>query len=375
MTGITRYILRQLGVGMVFVSLALSCVLWLTQSLRFIELIVTKGISAATFLKLTMMLMPTFLVVILPISLFAVALFTYNKLNSDRELVVLRSAGVSNWALAQPTLLLAGMATVVGLALTLWIIPASVQHFRELQWSIRNDITNVLLQEGAFNKFGDGLTVYVGSRSPDGELLGILVHDKRNPDKPMTMMAERGALVFTEAGPRVLMINGNRQTLPRGAGQLSVLHFDSYTVDLATATGKGGDRYRDARERSVPELLSVTEAELGSSEYRRAKVELHQRFSSPVYNLGFAVIALACLLGASFDRRGQTPAILTAVGLMIAAQALALGVANLATSSLAFIPLLYVAAAIPIAGGLWFIQHPTGRPRRRGIGVLAGLAG
>ncbi|OAN60927.1 LPS export ABC transporter permease LptF [Magnetospirillum moscoviense] len=375
MTGITRYILRQLGVGMIFVSLALSCVLWLTQSLRFIELIVTKGISAATFLKLTMMLMPTFLVVILPISLFAVALFTYNKLNSDRELVVLRSAGVSNWALAQPTLLLAAMTTAVGLALSLWIIPASVQHFRELQWSIRNDITNVLLQEGAFNKFGDGLTVYVGARSPDGELLGILVHDKRNPDKPMTMMAERGALVFTATGPRVLMVNGNRQSLPRGTGQLSVLHFDSYTVDLATATGKGGDRYRDARERSIAELLTVNESELGRSEYRRAKVELHQRFSSPFYNLGFAVIALACLLGAGFDRRGQTPAILTAVGLMIAAQAMALGVANLATSSLAFIPLLYVAAAIPIAGGLWFIQHPTGRPRRRRIGGFAGLAG
>ena len=365
MKGITRYILRQLTVGMVFVSLALTCVLWLTQSLRFIELIVTKGISAGTFLSLTIMLMPTFLVVILPISLFAVALFTYNKLNTDRELVVLRAAGLSNWALARPGIILGAASAVLGFALTLWIIPTSVQSFREMQWSIRNDITNVLLQEGAFNKFGDGLTVYVGARSPDGELLGILVHDKRNPEKPMTMMAERGALVYNESGPRILMVKGNRQTLPRGTGQLSLLHFDSYTVDLATATGTSGDRYRDARERSVVELLTVDEAKLGASEYRRAKVELHQRFSSPIYNLGFVLIALACLLGFGFDRRGQVPAILTAIGLMVAAQALALGVANLATANLAFVPLLYLAAAFPVAGGMYFIHFPPGRRQPR----------
>jgi len=374
MTGITRYILRQLAVGMIFVSLALTCVLWLTQSLRFIELIVTKGISVGIFLQLTMLLMPTFLVVILPISLFAVALFTYNKLNSDRELVVLRAAGVSDWALARPALVLAGMAVVTGYSLALWIIPTSVQHFRELQWSIRNDITNVLLQEGAFNKFGEGLTVYVGSRTAEGELLGILVHDKRNPDKPMTLMAARGALVFTETGPRILMVSGNRQTLPRGGEQLSLLHFDSYTVDLATATGHNGDRYRDARERSVPELLTVTEAELGASEYRRAKVELHQRFTSPLYNLGFTLVALVCLLGSGFDRRGQLPAILTAIGLMIAVQAGALGVANLATSNLALVPLLYLAAALPIAGGVWFIHHPPVRRLRARARLSAGLA-
>jgi lipopolysaccharide export system permease protein len=372
MTGITRYVLRQLTVGMIFVSIALACVLWLTQSLRFVEMIVSKGISVATFLTLTLLLMPTFLVVIIPISLFAVVLFTYNKLNSDRELVVLRAAGLSHWMLAKPAMILGAAATVVGLLLTMWIIPSGVQNFRELQWGIRNDVTSVLLQEGAFNKFGEGLTIYVRTRTSEGELLGILVHDKRNPEKPVTLMAERGALVFTEKGPRVLMLNGNRQQLPAGTGQLSLLYFDSYTVDLATATGKGQSRFRDARERSLGELIDASEEELGANDYRRAKVELHQRVTSPLYNLGFTAVALAILLTAGFDRRGQTATILQAVGVMVAMQAAALGTNNLASGNLNFIPLMYLMALVPIAAGTWVLVKPTPWRRRGGaIGVPA----
>ena len=372
MKGITRYFLRQLTVGMIFVSAALACVLWLTQSLRLIELIVSQGISVGTFLRLTVMLMPTFLVVIIPIALFAVILFTYNKLNSDRELVVLRAAGVSNLSLAAPALMLAAGATLVCYLLSLWLIPLTVQSFREMQWSIRNDISSVLLQEGSFNKFGDGLTIYVRARNSEGELLDILVHDKRNPAKPVTMMAERGALVFTDHGPRILMINGNRQQLPDGTGQLSVLNFDSYTVDLSNANGDSGPRFRDARERSVLELINASEAELGGTDYRRAKVELHQRLTNPLYNMGFALIALATLLGAGFDRRGQTVTILTAIGLMVGLQAGSLGLSNLAASKLAFTPLLYILALAPVVTGVWLLVSPPRRmPRRRPVAAAA----
>ena len=107
MLGINRYILRQLAVGMVLVTIGLTAILWLTQSLRFVELTVNKGASVGTFIKLTLLVMPNFLTIILPVALFTVTLFTYNKMISDRELVVLRAAGLSHWALARPAMILA----------------------------------------------------------------------------------------------------------------------------------------------------------------------------------------------------------------------------------------------------------------------------
>lgn len=373
MSVITRYVLRQMVVGMLFVSIALACILWLTQSLRFIEMIVNKGLSILTFLKLTLMLMPGFLVVIVPVSLFAVVLFTYNRLIADRELVVLRAAGLSHVALARPALILAGIVTLLGYLLTCWLIPLTVRDFREMQWTIRNDIGTVLLQEGAFNKFGDGLTIYVRSHAASGELSGILVHDTRNPQHAVTMMAERGALVMTETGPRVLMINGNRQEVPPGTGRLSLLHFDSYTVDFAATSGAKGERYRDARERDMDELFTTDEAEIGANEYRRFRVELHSRLTSPLYPLGFTLIACAVLLTSGFDRRGQLQQILTAIGLMVGVQAAALGATNLAAGNLVFTPAIYIVVLLPIALGWWGLVRPPW-PRHRRSSLAANSA-
>ena len=364
MLGISRYIFRQLAAGLALVSLALMAVMWLTQSLRFIELIVNKGLSIGRFTQLTLMLMPSFLVIVVPISLFAVTLFTYNKLNNDRELVVMRAAGMSHWTLSHPTLVLAGLTTAFSLFLSVWFIPLTVRSFHEMQWSIRNDISNVLLQEGVFNKFGQGITVYVGSRSPAGELVGLLVHDRRNRDRPVTLMAERGAMIQTDTGPKVLMVNGNRQQVATGTGKLSVLYFDQYTLDFNSSSTDGTGRNRDAREMTMSELFHVHKTDTGLSDYRKAKVEIHQRLSAPLFDLCLPLIALACLLPAGFNRRGQGRVIGLAVALMILCEAASLAASNLATANLYFAPLMYLVALIPILGCALVLSEMTGSKRR-----------
>ena len=95
MNGFTRYVFRQLFVGMILVTAGLTCIIWLSQSLRFVELIVNRGVGVGTFVYLTMLMLPNFLTVILPIALFCVIVFIYAKMITDRELVVMRAAGVS----------------------------------------------------------------------------------------------------------------------------------------------------------------------------------------------------------------------------------------------------------------------------------------
>lgn len=346
---VTRYILRQTLIGTVLVSIALACILWLSQSLRFIELLVKKGLSVLHFISLTMLLLPNFLVMILPISLFAVVLFTYNRLITDRELMVLKAAGVSDFALARPVLILAVAGMAVSFGLTLFVVPRSVEGFREMQWAIRNDVSGVLLQEGVFTEVTRGITVYVRSRTPEGELLGILIHDKRSARGAVTLMAERGALMFDERTPRVLMVNGNRQEVAEG-GRLSLLYFDSYSVDIGTMGTEPNDRFRDARERPLRELLTMTEADgLQSVDVRRFRVEAHQRLTSPFYVLSFAVLAAAALLTAPFNRRGQAVRVGGAVAAVIGIEAAALGASNLAIHHLAAAPLIYVLAVGPLA--------------------------
>ena len=102
LTQLDRYILRQLAGSLAAVTAALVALIWLTQSLRFVELVVNRGLSLRVFLELTSLMIPGFTAVILPITTFVVVQFVYQRLSGDRELTVMRSAGLSQWALARP---------------------------------------------------------------------------------------------------------------------------------------------------------------------------------------------------------------------------------------------------------------------------------
>ena len=349
MNSITRYVLRQLVLGMVLVTVGLTCIIWLTQSLRFVELIVNRGLTAATFLHLTSLLLPNFLTVILPVALFT---------------VVMRAVGMSQMATARPALILALVVVALGYLLNLSLLPASYRMFRELQWDIRYNYSHILLQEGTFNSVSKDITVYVRERSSDGQLHGILVHDARHPERPSTIMAARGALVEADGQARVVMFEGNRQEVDRKTNKFSVLYFDRYTVELESTPRPDVVRYREPRERELDELFAIDgDALLNVKEYGKFIVEGHKRLVAPAYALALTLIALACIISGGITRRGQTRRVVAAAALAILFQGATMGLENLAARSLALVPLMYLLPLI-VVGLAWLamMQAAARRP-------------
>lgn len=364
MKTLTRYVLRQLVIGTMIVTVALSGIMWLGQSLKMIDMVVNRGLSVLNFMWLNLLMVPWFLTLTLPIALFAVVLFTYNKLISDREVVVMRSAGLSQWGLARPALIMALVLVGVQLLLNLVIAPDAYKSFRVLQWGIRYSYAHVALREGTFNTIVDGVTVYVRERSSEGELRGLMIHDGRDPDRSATILAGRGALVESEDGARVILFDGNRQEVDRNTDQFSILYFDRYTFDLGGARDAGMIRYRDPQERGVGELLSADQDEtLPDRDLGKFYVEAHRRIVSPLEPLTFTAIALACLITGPTQRRGQTLRLLMAVGVLVAVQAVTTGLLNLGARTPAIIPLMYVNAFVWLFGALIMCFRPPSRLR------------
>ena len=90
------------------------------------------------------------------------------RLAGDRELTVMRAAGLSPFALSRPALVVAVLAMAACYGLNLVVVPASLRSFREFQWEIRNKVVAFLLQEGVFTQISGDMTVYVRSRDPSG---------------------------------------------------------------------------------------------------------------------------------------------------------------------------------------------------------------
>ena len=197
MNGITRYVLRQTLTVMLFVAVSFTAAVWLVQSLRLIDLIVNRGLSLGLFLYLALLILPRFIDVVLPIAVFIAILFTYNRLTSESELVVMRAAGMSQAALARPALLVGGIGFAVLMAFSVYFLPAANRAFKDLQFEIRNRFASVLLQDGVFNTLSDDLTIYVRGRAANGELIGLMIHETRDPEKPVTIVAERAQSAST----------------------------------------------------------------------------------------------------------------------------------------------------------------------------------
>ena len=256
MKRLDRYILRQCFGVMVFVTAALSAAIWLAQSLRLIDLIVNRGLSIEVFLYLAALILPRFLDIVLPIGVFIAVLFTFNRLTSESELVVMRSAGLSQLALAKPVFLLAGIAFLVLMSLSTYFLPAANRAFKDLQFEIRNRFVSSLIQEGTFTTISDKLTIYIRSRDDRGEVIGLLISDSRDPQKPVTILAERGAFVDSPSGPRIVMVNGNRQQFDPESRKLSLLTFDSYTLDLQACVTPRSSGFVKLRSAFSPELFT-----------------------------------------------------------------------------------------------------------------------
>lgn len=362
MKRITAYIFGQILLAALFVLVTLTLAIWLTQSLRFIELIVNRGLTMGAFANLTLLLLPNFLSLVTPIALFIATLYVYNRLSVDSELVVMQAVGFGPGQLARPALLLGLGATLVGYAMSLYFVPLSYGRFKELQSDFRSDYSGLLLQEGAFTNIGGTLTVYVRTREANGDLRGILVHDSRDAKNPVTLLAERGTLAMTDEGPRVILVNGNRQQIDRAGGSLSLLYFERYSVEIGRTTAAREFRWREPSERFLPELLWPDMSEANDRQFApRLIAEGHARLTAPLYALSLVLVALACLLPGDFNRRGLGRRLLTAAACGIGVLAVSVTLPNLAARSAAALPFLYAAPLAIMGFSAWMLTRR--RPR------------
>jgi lipopolysaccharide export system permease protein len=226
-----------------------------------------------------------------------------------------------------------------------------------LQFQIRNQFTSGLLQEGAFNTLSDQLTVYVRSRTASGALEGLLIQDTRDPAKASTYTAESGLITQVEGEPNVLMLNGTKEVWDGTKKQLSMLTFDRYSLNLNQFRDVPGARVLQPDERYIGDLFDPSDVTSDPVLRERLLVEGHNRLVGPLYCLSYVAVALASLLTGELNRRGQAKRLLTAIALVVALQASALGVVNMADRSLGALPLMYLNAILPAAVGIGLVLY------------------
>ena len=353
---LTRYILRQLLWPLCLLCIGFTGMIWLMQALRFIDFIINRGLDLADFLGLTILLVPALLYYIFPIALVVACSFTYYKLLQENELVVMRSSGMSSGALLRPALWIGIMAMLLSLLLSFFIMPAAKRQFKDMQIFLRDNYAASLLQEEVFNSPINGLTVYIRERDSTGQLRGIIVHDNRITDAPLTLLAEQATIEQSTRGLVFLMTNGMRQQAQKtsqadSTPRISWLKFDSYSLDLNFYNNKTMERKYEEGELYPGELIQrIHSAENPAS----LKSEWHMRLIWPCYALLMPLLAVAFLLHLPFSRRGQLKSLLVLASMYVALIPAILALGSIAGRHI-LLELSSYALMLSVAGASWWL--------------------
>lgn len=362
-----RYIFKNLLIASLFVTVVLTVVIFLTQSLKYLELVIESGASSSTFWGLTVLALPRFMEIILPLALMISVLFTYNRMTADSELIVIKAIGHSPINMARPAIILSLLTTLILLCITMWGAPKAISALHSKRHEIKEQFSSLIFKEGIFNQIDNGLTVYAREQAEDGTLYGLMIHDGRTDQQaPSTIIAKTGILSVTNNGFEVLVFDGQRQEYSKKDKSLSRLNFDRYTIEVNDEQAIT-DRWKEPDERTIFELLSPSaEDELDKKYEKNLKIEIHRRIISPLLAITLAVISCTVLIVGPINRRGQIKRVALAVLLAVLIQSLYIAAFNIAKDNLVGLLAMYILVLAPIFSCL-FLMSPFGDSLRRNL--------
>lgn len=376
MPRIDRYILTQFLTLFGFFALVLVSVYWINRAVSLFEQLISDGQTALVVLEFTALTLPLVISVVLPIAAFTASAYGTNRLASESELVAMQGAGMSPWRLARPVLVFGVLVGLMVALLVHSIVPLARARLADRQAEIAQNVTAQFLRAGSFQYPVRDVTLYISEIAPDGRLIYFFLEDARNPDEQVTYTAAEALLVKTEAGPRLVMMQGMVQNLRRTGDRqsLSVTRFANLAYDLGTLIDPSAARKRDLRTYSTPRLLNPDAALLAETGATadRARAEAHERLAKPFQAPVAAMLGFAMLMLGGFSRFGVWKQVFWAVIALILVQFLATAAENQVAGDAGRWPLIYVSPLVGAAictGVLWLAARPR---RLRGAGKGGG---
>src|SRR6185369_6358926 len=167
--------------------------------------------TVLTFIGITGLLIPMLMMVIAPIALVVAVGHTLNQLNTDSEIVVMNASGMSPWRIFRPFLTTTLVVAVMVFGISAYLAPKGLRELRNWATKVKADFVINIVQPGRFTTIERGLTFHIRERRSDGQLLGILIDDRRDANERVTSLSEFGEIVETATGTFLLLRNGSVQ--------------------------------------------------------------------------------------------------------------------------------------------------------------------
>lgn len=321
----TRYILREVTSHALIGGVLFTFVLFMRDLGHILELVVRDSASVTDVLKIFAYLLPSFLIVTIPMAVLVGILLGLSRLAADSEVTAMRAAGMGVLSFVRIVSIVSALAVALGLFNSLYLAPRSASGTLALENSLKSTQASFEVQPRVFYEDFRNYVLYIQDVRPaSGAALWhhVFLADLTQPANPNVTTADEAVVVSNDPRSiRLHLINGGQhQTSPTDPNQYNISTFSS--TDLPIQTGLQEDTHLG---RSDTPILALPLSELwrlshftgDASQDNRARVyriELNRRFSYP-----FACIVLMLIgvpLGLSSKRGGKSTGFVLTIALV-----------------------------------------------------------
>jgi lipopolysaccharide export system permease protein len=363
------------------------CVLLLAQLLerllRLFDMAAATGASTFLVLKMVAALVPHYLGMALPAALFAAIFMATARIGDDNELDAMLATGRSITRIAVPYFVVAALICVFNFYLFGYLQPQTRYGYHVTAHEALQAGWNARMEDNRFVTVKHGFTLGADSVGVDGrQLQGVFVQ-RPTADGEEIITAQRGQLVPSDDGTRLLLELHNGLILrdyPDGTVRTVRFATGRINEDFTAVPPRYRPRGASVRELTLPELQR-SNALVGARDISPAQRagEFHGRLARTFLPLLLPLLALP--LGMAAKRGRRAPGTVFAVLALLALnQSLQFGESLAETGRVPALLSVWLPVAAFGVFGLWLfrssLQWPGDNPVMRGVNAIeAGFEG
>ncbi len=251
--------------------------------LRLVDLVISRGISFASVGSIVMHLLPSFLVLTLPIACLIATISAFNRMSFDNEVIAFRAVGVSLWRIIVPVAVFAGGVFVVTMALSRWGQPWANVSLKTLALSVIEDEMTLGVDSGVFNEPIPGLMVYVPNpEQATDDKKQVFISDQRDPAQPLIIVAKHFQMLKQNENRQmgIRLFDGAIHQIPQEASAFHRVTFETYDFWMPSPFKSAKAK---VTRKSYEELLQQLKDRDGKdSSTLRRMIEYHKDTAFPV---------------------------------------------------------------------------------------------
>ncbi|AGA64236.1 putative membrane protein [Liberibacter crescens BT-1] len=343
------YILRHVCRNFLLSFMIGLAIIWITQVLQRINLVTDNGQSIIAFMQLAAMILPTIIPVIIPFSLVIAVTQTLTTLNNDSELTIIDSIGASRVILIRPVMIVAIALSIFSFIIKNTIEPKLRIATKKTIATVYADLLPSILEEKTFNRISDGLYIQISERTPNHILKSLFVADSRNPSTHFLYYARKGYVDVN--GTSLIMQDGEVHQKNMKTNAVSIIRFDSYTLNLSYLMKTRGQITLRAMDRDLAFLLNP---DPNDPDYQSRKgeysAEMNKRLVEWMLTIVFALIALVAAGDVRSHRIQKIHPVIVSLIIAFGVYWIFFYIVNGIEKHLIFIPFLY--SFFPFSSGI-----------------------